>query len=435
MDKSLFADHMSTLRARYDRILNECDYDALYIFSGSPKRQFLDDMDYPFKVNPHFKALVPVIDNPHSWVVYRAGQKPQLLFYRPVDFWHYVPPEPNDFWTDEFDIVLIASPDEAKAHLNADKPAFLGETEKLPGWPLGDENPQLLTARLHWERAVKTPYEVACLREANRLAVAGHRAAEAAFHDGASEFEINLAYLGAAGQGENTVPYSNIVALNEHTAILHYTHLSNRRLGGDLLSFLIDAGANCYGYASDITRTYAKNGGEFADIIAAMDEMQLKLCDGLQAGVNYPDLHEQCHLGVADILKRFGVLNCEPQSAVDSGLSGTFLPHGLGHFLGLQVHDVGGHQAGPDGGVIQPPKKFPFLRTTRKVEAGHVFTIEPGLYFIDSLLADLKKGAHTSEVNWARVDAFRPFGGIRIEDNIAVYADGNENMTRDVYRG
>ena len=435
MDKQLFAEHLATLRQRYDEILEKTGFETLNVFSGKPKVQFLDDNYYPFRCNPQFKALVPVTDNPHSWVVYRRGQKPKLLFYRPVDFWHYVPPAPQTFWSDEYDIELLSKPAEAKEFLLAENAAFIGETDGLDGWPIGTPNPEPLLSQLHWARAYKTPYEMTCLREANRIAVRAHQAAEAAFRSGASEFEINLAYLQAAGQGENQMPYGNIVGLNEHGAILHYTHLSTQRIPEpELKSFLIDAGADYNGYCADITRSYAFRDGEFAELVAAMDEKEQELVAGLKPGVPYPDLHRECHLKIGQLLQQFGVIKTSAESAVESKLTGTFMPHGLGHFLGLQVHDVGGHQTAPEGGVTPPPAEYPFLRTSRTIEANQVFTIEPGLYFIDSLLADLKETPLAGEVNWDKVDALRPFGGVRIEDNVIVHEDRIENMTRDCYQ-
>ncbi|WP_299595756.1 Xaa-Pro dipeptidase [uncultured Microbulbifer sp.] len=434
MDKQLFSEHLATLRKRYDDILDQCGFETLNVFSGAPSVQFLDDNYYPFRVNPQFKALVPVTDNPHSWVIYRRGQKPKLLFYRPVDFWHYVPPAPQTFWSDEYDIELLAKPDEAKAFLTGENAAFIGETGKLEGWEIGQRNPQHLIDHLHWARAYKTPYEFECLREANRIAVRAHQAAEDAFRAGASEFEINLAYLNAAGQGENTMPYGNIVGLNEHGAILHYTHLSTEQLPeSERRSFLIDAGADCNGYCADITRSYAYRQGEFADLVTAMHEKEQELVAGLKPGASYIELHKDCHHKIGQLLQQFGVVKTSPESAVESGLTRTFMPHGLGHFLGLQVHDVGGHQTAPEGGTTPPPSEFPFLRTTRTIEENQVFTIEPGLYFIESLLAELKESQLADEVNWDKVEKLRPFGGVRIEDNAIVHADRVENMTRDCY--
>lgn len=434
MNKNSYAEHLATLCHRYDTILETCGYESLNVYSGAPGVQFLDDNYYPFRVNPHFKALVPLTNNPHSWVIYRRGQRPQLLFYRPVDFWHYVPPAPQTFWSDHYDIELIANAADAKRFLSDKNAAFIGEATKLDGWKLGEHNPEALISRLHWARAYKTPYEMDCLRQANRIAVKAHRAAEQAFRNGVSEFEINLAYLEAAAQGENQMPYGNIVALNNHGSILHYTHLSTQRLPKtELRSFLIDAGADYHGYCADITRSYAYKPDEFADLIAAMDNMEQELVAALKPGLAYPDLHRECHLKTARILRQFGIIKSSPEGAVESGLSRSFLPHGLGHFLGLQVHDVGGHQTAAEGGTTPPPAEYSFLRTSRTIEVDQVFTIEPGLYFIDSLLEALKNSNLSSEVHWDKVDSLRPYGGVRIEDNVIVHADHVENMTRDCF--
>lgn len=118
-------------------------------------------------------------------------------------------------------------------------------------------------------------------------------------------------------------------------------------------------------------------------------------------------------------------------TAVESKIISTFFPHGLGHHLGLQTHDVGGFMADERGTHINQPDGHPFLRCTRVIEANQVFTIEPGLYFIDSLLSDLKKSQYGAMVNWTEIENYRAFGGIRIEDNIIVHQSHNENMTRD----
>jgi len=114
-------------------------------------------------------------------------------------------------------------------------------------------------------------------------------------------------------------------------------------------------------------------------------------------------------------------------------VSNVFLPHGLGHHLGLQVHDSGGKLAGPEGDPIPQPEAWPFLRNLRPIEAGNVFTIEPGLYFIDSLLAELESSPHGRRVNWDAVASLRPCGGVRIEDNVWVGPDGVRNLTREAF--
>mgnify|MGYP006145656469 CR=1 FL=1 len=266
----LFAQHLDTLQQRTRDILQQQGLGGLAIHSGQTHRIFLDDQDYPFKVNPQFKAWLPVLDNPHCWLLVDGVSKPVLLFYRPVDFWHKVADLPNAFWVDFFDIRFLTKPEQVADHLPADKQewAYLGghlEVAQLVG--LGQPNPEAVLNYLHYHRAYKTPYELECLRDANRIGVRGHIAAKDSFMAGASEFEINLAYMKAVGQGANEAPYGNIVAINRNAAILHYTHLSTQRVpDAERYSFLIDAGVDVHGYASDITRTWAWRRGAGLDL-------------------------------------------------------------------------------------------------------------------------------------------------------------------------
>src|SRR5262249_11301007 len=181
-----------------------------------------------------------------------------------------------------------------------------------------------------------------------------HRAAEGAFRRGESEYAINMAYLQAVHETETELPYSNIIALNQHGAVLHYTDL-NRAPPAHAHSFLIDAGASFHGYAADVTRTYAGRGngdGEFAALVDAVDGVQRGLAAKVRAGQSYPDLHLQAHHALAGILREHGFIRMSAESAVESGVSSTFFPHGLGHLIGLQVHDVAGFQRDDSGGTI-----------------------------------------------------------------------------------
>ena len=430
----LYPQHIEEMQSRTREALQRESLDGLIIHSGQNKRKFLDDNDYPFAVNPQFKAWVPVIDNPNCWLIVNGVDKPKLIFYRPHDFWHKVPPEPSEFWAEHFDITMLAQADAVEKHLPYDKAkyAYIGEYLEVAR-ALGFENvnPDRVMHYLHYQRGYKTDYELQCMREANRIAVDGHRAAQQAFIQGLSEFDINLAYSCATRQGDNTVPYTSIVALNENAAILHYM-VPDTATPDAFRSFLIDAGANFNGYAADITRTYCNGEHEFGELIQAMDAVTLGLVDKLKPGIPYADIHVMAHQQIASILSEFGLVNLSGADIVEQGISKTFFPHGIGHFLGLQVHDVAGHAADDRGTPNPPPAEHPFLRTTRIVEARQVFTIEPGLYFIDSLLGELKASEQSKYINWNVIDRFRPYGGIRIEDNVIVHRERNENMTRDL---
>ena len=430
----LYAEHLALMKQRAEEALARGGFDHLVVPSGSLHYQVFDDRDYPYAVNPQFKAWLPLTRVPDSWLVYTPGQRPKVIYHQPFDYWHVVPAAPTGWWVDHFDIHVIRKSADALALLPgpAARCAILGEAQSA----LGDyqpNNPEAVINYLEYQRSYKSAYEIALMREAQRLAVRGHRAAEAAFREGRSEFAIHMAYCAAVGQDPAELPYGNIVALNEHGAVLHYMEL-DRQAPAVPRSFLIDAGASFHGYASDITRTYAADpAGEFQAMIAAVDQAQIALGQAVRAGVDYKQLHLDAHLRLMGILKDFGVLKVSPEAALASGVSFAFFPHGLGHPIGLQVHDVAGFAESDRGGRIPRPEGHPYLRMTRTLEPGMVVTIEPGIYFIDMLLDEVKKNGHADSIDWARVDAFRPYGGIRIEDEVLCTGGDPLNLTRPAF--
>jgi Xaa-Pro dipeptidase len=433
---TIYTAHVTVYKLRHDVALKESKFDHAVIFSGALRYQLFDDMPYPFKVNPHFKAWAPVVDNPNCFVIYTPGLKPKLVYHQPVDYWHKVAGTPTDRWVEKFEIVMIANPDDAKQHIPRGRCAFIGEwDEKFAAWGDLTPNPEAVVTSLHFDRAHKTEYEIECVRRANVRGVRGHLAAERAFREGLSEYEIHLAYLAGANHVDEELPYGSIIALNENAATLHYYHHVRDRIAeDDLHSFLIDAGASYNGYASDITRTYSRRKDEFQELIDAMDAMQLSLVAACKPNTNYVDIHLLAHQGVAEILLRFGfVRELDAAGVIEKRISSTFLPHGVGHYIGLQVHDVGAFMADRSGKTIAKPEGHPFLRLTRTVEPSHIFTIEPGLYFIDSLLGELQQTENSRYIDWTKVDSFRKFGGIRIEDVVVVTEIGNENLTRAAF--
>ncbi|HTS03361.1 MAG TPA: M24 family metallopeptidase, partial [Thermoanaerobaculia bacterium] len=267
---------------------------------------------------------------------------------------------------------------------------------------------------------------------ANAKAAPGYRAIEKAFRAGASEMELHLAYLTAIGDVEENLPYTSIVALDDRSATLHY-HGKRAKLAGTSKVLLVDAGATVNGYASDITRTWVKDGVEpvFARLLDGMKALQARLCLEARPGLHYRDFHLRAQRYVGDLLREVGVLKISSEEAVATRLTFPFFPHGLGHFLGLQVHDVAGRQADRTGTPAPPPSDHPALRTVRPIEPGMLFTVEPGLYFIPMLLESVREGPHRAAVDWTLVDRLVPMGGIRVEDNIWIGAEKNRNLTRE----
>lgn len=432
MDEVLHAGHLGGALAAIDTATEELRYDGVVIAAGRERGVFLDDQHYPFRPNPWFTWLVPHAAAPGSLLQLSPGRTPRLHFVAPEDYWHSPPEVPEESWTGRFDLQVCANEEQSVSQVkqSSGRIAWIGEESPPVGsW---DANPPALLARLELARSRKSAYELACMREATRIGVAGHLAAERAFRQGAGEYDIHLAFLAAVRQPEAQLPYPPIIALNEHAAVLHYQR-RDVDAPARTLSLLIDAGAGWRGYASDITRTWAKGPGLFGSLVDAMHGIQLELCDAVAPGVDWRELHLQAHRLVARVLRDAGVLAMDPQQALETGVSAAFLPHGLGHLLGVQVHDVGGFRAQADADPIPRPAGHPALRLTRPLAPGMVVTVEPGLYFIDSLLARLKSGPHAAAVNWPLVERLAPCGGIRIEDNVVVTATGHENLTRAAF--
>ncbi|MBL8856981.1 MAG: Xaa-Pro dipeptidase [Planctomycetes bacterium] len=424
--------HVAERRRTYGLALAASKFDSVVIQSGTPFRYFVDDMDAPFHPTPHFAHWTPLA-GPHHLLHVRPDKKPRLVRVAPEDYWYEQAPLGSPFWATEFEVVNVTDTAAAwKALELKGRTAYIGDAPThatSAGIAQDAQNPAPLVVRLDWARSTKSAYEVACMEEAQVLGARGHKAARGAFVEGASELEIHQAYVQAVGCTDDDLPYPTIVALDEKGAILHYHAKRTKRHGRVLLA---DCGAQVNRYASDITRTWTtpKADADFVALVSALDKIQLDLCALVKPGLPYPTLHHAAHVKIADMLHDKGVIKSRGEEAVQMGLTQPFFPHGLGHFLGLQVHDVSGHQSAPEGGTNTPPKQYPFLRTTRVIEEGQVFTIEPGVYFIEMLLRPHRNGKLKDSFVWSTIDRLASHGGIRIEDNVLVTREGHRNLTR-----
>ena len=425
-----YSRHVERLLSETEKVLAETGHDSLVISSGAPFSYFADDQDAPFHPTPHFAHWCP-LGGPHHLLHLVPGRRPRLVRYAPEDYWYEQGGVTDPFWVGGFQLEEAGSIDAVwKALGRPARAAFVGsevERAEQAGLAL---NPAPLVARLDWIRSYKDEYEVLCLEEATALGARGHVAAREAFATGASELEIHHAFLRAVAATEAALPYRTIVALDEKAATLHYESKRSARAGRVLL---LDAGASCRGYGCDITRTTPAPACEplFVALVARVDDLERELAGAATPGRSYVDLQQQAHRGVARVLRDLGIVRVPPEEAFERGLTHPFLPHGVGHHLGIQVHDVAGRQSDPGGTPAPPPREYPYLRNTRPIEPGQVFTIEPGIYFIPMLLGPLRGGPHAADFDWSLIDALTPLGGVRVEDNVLVTASGPRNLTRE----
>ena len=360
----------------------------------------------------------------------------ELFVYEPKTFWSDVEYKVEEsYWGNSFKISFMRSDEERKSLLRSKK-GFVFIGKEIPELSESDfrVNPDDFMAALNWWRAEKTPYEIACLREASRRGAKAHKRVKEIFLSGpVSELALHEAYLKVLEETEDKLPYHSIIAFDEKAAILHYQH---KRLEDKVGSvFLIDAGASFCSYGSDITRTHLKPEvhSVFKRLYEGVEQIQQVLCFEAREGDIGASLQVSMHQKLSELLIEEKILLAgSVEEILDKSLSSLFCPHGFGHMLGIQVHDVAGDQKNIEGDPCDHDSRLPRSRMNRPLRENEVITVEPGLYFIPFLLQEKRQSKEASLFNWDLIDQLVPFGGIRIEDNIVVQKNAAPiNLTRE----
>jgi Xaa-Pro aminopeptidase len=284
---------------------------------------------------------------------------------------------------------------------------------------------------LNHVRRQKDAVELDRMRAAERATRAGFAAVAPLIEPGRTERELQIELEAAFFRGgADFLAFDTIVGSGPNSAVLHFPPSSRRLAGGDLV--LIDAGGEHRGYASDVTRTYPASGRFTAEqeevhaIVAAAAERATELC---VPGTEWRDVHGAAALVIAEGLVDLDLLRGEPEGLVERGAQALFFPHGVGHMVGLGIRDAGEVLPGRE----PPEDTFPRLRVDLPLLPGHVFTVEPGIYFVPALLNDpALRERHRDAVAWDRAEAMLGFGGIRIENDVLITDDGNEVLTAEV---
>ena len=417
----------------YETALKGVEVAGVLLHSGSLDTYFGDDRVVDFNAYSHYLRWIP-INKPDQFVLYIPGEKPKYFQVIPNDYWHEQKIECGDWIYGNVNVVPIKIVDEIKSYLKNDDLAYIGPNPTLAekfNISTSQINCQEILNYLNFKRAYKTEYEVLQIKEANKLAIIGHQAARECFLNDGNEYEIHMAYLKACSILESDSPYTNIVALGEKSAILHYQNKRNENAQKEK-NLLIDAGCRINGYASDITRTSVKMSIDslYRDLLVGMEYVEQELVNLVKPGVGYPDLHSDALIKIGKLLLDHSICFGSLEGLLNNEIPHLFMPHGVGHLLGVQVHDLGGHLKDINGTIEVPPAHSPFLRNTRVMSENMVFTVEPGCYFIPSLLEAQRNTKKGKLINWGKIEQLYPYGGIRIEDNILVTKDGPENLTR-----
>lgn len=394
--------------------------------SGQPVSRNFPANTYPFRASSHFLYLAGL---PLAGAALLVEDGKATLFMDDPDpgaaLWHGPSPSPADH--------AEAMAAQAVYPL-AELPQHRGEAVELPE-NLAQATPSqksLLQALVEL-RLSHDDWALAEMRWAAQVSVLAHQAGMAATRHAATEAEVRAAIEQVMMAHQCPCAYTSIVTT--HGEVLHNDHYHHPLHPGDLL--LVDAGAETpLGWAADITRTWPVSGrflppqrDLYAVVLAAHDAC----IAAAKPGVEYRDLHLLACRTLAAGLVDLGILRGQPEDLVEWDVHALFFPHGVGHLLGLDVHDMEdlGDEAGYAPGRRRSPRfGLGFLRLDRPLAPRMVVTIEPGFYQVPGILGPARQsGQYDDAVNWDRLDAFATVRGIRIEDDVLITADGCETLT------
>ena len=285
-------------------------------------------------------------------------------------------------------------------------------------------------------RSIKTDEEIVQMENAVNITREMHIAAMQQTKAGMKEYEIAATLQAKAIEGGGNLAYGIIFSINGQT--LHNHYHGNTMPEGRLV--INDSGAeNAMFYAGDITRTipvskrFTEKQKEIYNLVLKMETESIA---ALRPNVQYREIHLLANRIMLEGMKDLGFLNGDVDEMLVEGVQGLFMPHGLGHAIGLDVHDMedlGENYVGYREGLERSTQLgLKSLRLAKELEVGNVLTVEPGIYFIPELIDKWKaENKFTNFINYSKLDSYRDFGGIRIEDNILITATGSRNLTRE----
>lgn len=304
-------------------------------------------------------------------------------------------------------------------------------------------------------RVIKDAYEIALIRKANAISSKAHREVLARIRDFKNEAQVEGLFMDVCiSENAKQQAYAPIAASGTNAGTLHYDNNDEPLEGRQLMC--LDAGCSWGNYASDITRTFPLSGEwtkEAKEIYDLVERMQEACIKRLGPGVRYLDLHVLAHQIAIDGLLSLGILyNGTKEEIFKAGTSRAFFPHGLGHHVGLEVHDVGHKElvsvtvfspnSRPKAPSIYPANFYlpvydakscrsPVDPSSPHLDEGMVVTVEPGIYFSAYALEMfyLPSPVHSKYINKKVLARYMPVGGVRIEDDILITSKGYENLT------
>jgi Xaa-Pro aminopeptidase len=285
--------------------------------------------------------------------------------------------------------------------------------------------------RLQHARRTKEPAEIELMRRCASKTAAGYASMLPFLRAGFTEYRIQIELEAEYfRRGATATGYDTIVGAGPNSAVLHRAPSHRPVMEGEFV--LIDSGAELERYVIDVTRTYVagKPSPFQRDLYQVVLNAQLRAISRCQPGVEWKDIHFGAALDLVAGLVTMGVMYGDPELLVEQDAHLLFFPHGIGHMVGLGVRDASGLEPGRRK---DPRPAMATLRMDLILRAGYIVTIEPGLYFIPTLLNNpVNRAQFHACVNWPLVEKHLGLGGVRVEDTVLVTAGPPENLTRAI---
>ena len=410
------------------------EQDVLYQYSDQAK---------PFRQNRYFYYLSGC-DIPGSHVIYDGGSDKLTLYLPDIDYddvmWSGMPLSIEDALKKyDVDNVKYASELQSTLTSNLEKgfpiysvtiDSYEGKFSNKEISTLSHDDKDFFYA-LDEARLIKDDYELELMRHASKITDNCHLAVMSALPIETNETHIHAEFMyHAIRQGSKNQSYDPICCSGPNCSTLHYVK-NDDEIPESKRSVLIDAGAEWSCYASDVTRCFPINGDwtkEHLQIYNAVLKMQSTVMDMIKPGVAWEDCHLTAHKILIEEFLKLGIFKSEysAQEIFESKISAGFFPHGLGHLIGMDTHDVGGYPNYEDEDQL-----LVYLRLRRKLQKNMVLTDEPGIYFSPFLLEHILDNEEKNKyINRDVLDKYWSIGGVRIEDDLLITEDGYENLTK-----
>lgn len=431
-----------TLRSRRQRLAELIDVPVV-LWSGRSSPRNFPANSFPFRASSHFLYFAGLaLEN--AAIRLAAGQLELFMDDAPPGYalWHGEMPKREDiaqqigadatFPMAELESRVV----DAATIAVQDYPTQLEQARLLQRQVTRANAPQGIDLELARAiislRLIQDAGALVELRRSAAVTVQAHLAGMAATHSAKLEARVRGAMEDVIISQNTSCAYSSIVTV--HGEVLHNEQYHNPLQPGELL--LVDVGAETMGWAADVTRTWPVL-GKFS--VTQRDIYNLVLAahdaciDKIHPGVEYRDIHLLAAKVIAEGLVDLGILFGKPEDLVESDAHTLFFPHGVGHLLGLDVHDMEdlGDLAGYESGRSRSDRfGLNYLRLNRPLRVGMLVTIEPGFYQVPAILNDAKlRSKYQDVVNWERLSQFADVHGIRIEDDVLVTKEGSEVLT------